>query len=307
MVIRHMVFFVITMISLLSASIDVLHAADSKTFSGTIAFVANVHGNWDLFLLDGNGLQPDQLTDTSFDERAPAISPDGQRIVYSTSDGALWLFSLATREHARLPLPKGQYHYPAWSSDGASILYTVYSGSRGNEDADLWMYSFSDETHSSFLTQPGSQDYVAIAPIGENMVYASTSKAVLLGWGTTILQQLWRVSLQDGRLVEIVSAGGSVTNPSWSPDGKTIVFSSDRAGSPDLWLIEVHGKELFQLTDHSEAELHPSWSPDGQELAYISRDDKGTRLKILDRSSGRVRELSPFVLQEVDIRDPDWK
>src|SRR5690349_12199774 len=72
---------------------------------GKIAFVANRNGNWDLFLMNGDGGGLAQLTDTPLDERQPSISPDGMRVAYSTSDGALWVMSLETKTAEALPLP----------------------------------------------------------------------------------------------------------------------------------------------------------------------------------------------------------
>src|SRR5689334_17065199 len=57
------------------------------TVSGAdrIAFVANLDGNWDLFVVESQG-RAQRLTETPLDERAPALSPRGSRVVYSTSD-----------------------------------------------------------------------------------------------------------------------------------------------------------------------------------------------------------------------------
>src|SRR5688500_5731848 len=73
--------------------------------AGQIAFVANQKGNWDLFVINGDGTGLTQLTDTPIDERQPALSPDGQRVAYSTSDGALWVIRLAEKTAEALPLP----------------------------------------------------------------------------------------------------------------------------------------------------------------------------------------------------------
>ena len=283
------------------------HAANPLSFSGTIVFVANLDGNWDLFLLEGGSPSPLQLTHTPLDERAPAFSPDGQQIAYSTSDGALWRLSLSTRKSQRLSLPTGHYHHPAWSADGRSILYASSFRTEAGEDADLEIYSFTEDAAKSLLTQPGSQEHLSLSPSGVEFLYTTSLRTVLVGHGVQVLQQLWQASLETGTLVELLSSTASLTHPAWSPDGQWIAFSSDREGTPDLWLMPAHGGPLTQLTHDPGAELHPAWSPDGQALAYISRDASGSRLNILDRSTGTAIPLFPFDSTEVDIRDPDWK
>jgi Tol biopolymer transport system component len=274
---------------------------------GKIAFVANVAGNWDLFLMNSDGSDLLQLTETPLDERAPAISPDGQKIAYSTSDGALWIITLGAKEPMKLPLPEGRYNYPSWSPTGASLVYTVYTFSPHGEDADLWMYTFEDGKNKQLLTQTGVQDFSQISPSGDSLLYSSSGTATLAGSGVTVIQQLWLASLRDGKVKQLLLAHGKDTEPAWSPDATRIVFSSDRAGNPDLWLMSTDGDHLTQLTSGVAAKTHPVWSPSGQEIAYISAASGGMALMVMDVQSRRVRQLTPFGVKQVDIRDPDWR
>jgi TolB protein len=60
--------------------------------------------------------------------------------------------------------------------------------------------------------------------------------------------------------------------PDWSPDGKSIVFVSTRAGSHDIWLMNADGTNPINLTPDFKnfIELFPKWSPDGKSLLFIS-------------------------------------
>jgi dipeptidyl aminopeptidase/acylaminoacyl peptidase len=59
-------------------------------------------------------------------------------------------------------------------------------------------------------------------------------------------------------------------HPRWSPDGKAILFESNRSGDFQLWAIPVHGGEARQLTKISTEANHGIWSPDGQWIAFVS-------------------------------------
>lgn len=60
-------------------------------------------------------------------------------------------------------------------------------------------------------------------------------------------------------------------SPSWSPDGKRIVFSSlDKGGKSDLYIIDVATKSLTRLTDDFYDDKDPAWSPDGKRVAFSS-------------------------------------
>ncbi|MDQ3883492.1 MAG: hypothetical protein M3243_05505, partial [Thermoproteota archaeon] len=63
-------------------------------------------------------------------------------------------------------------------------------------------------------------------------------------------------------------------NPSWSPDGEKIAFSSDRDnGNFDVYVMNADGSGLTRLTDDPADDFNPSWSPDGEKIAFSSFRD----------------------------------
>lgn len=277
-----------------------------KPHKGLIAFVANPNGNWELFVMNGDGTQLTQLTQSPLDERTPAISPNGEQVAYSTSDGALWIMTLATKTAVQLQLPPGRYGYPAWLNDGSGIVYTSYKFTPGNEDADFFVHSFKDQKQQMFLTQTGPQDYAAISPDGGALAYISSLATVLPGVGSKLTQQLWVAFLKESKPVQVLVGTESDARPAWSPDGKWIAFSSSRNGTPNLWLVRPTGQEPVQLTKSSAAETNPTWSPDGQEIAFVSAESGQTQLMTLNVRTGDVHPLSPFG-RTVEIKDPHWR
>jgi hypothetical protein len=62
-----------------------------------------------------------------------------------------------------------------------------------------------------------------------------------------------------------------LSSPSWSPDGKRIVFSSiDKGGNNDLYVLEVATRTLTRLTNDFYSDNDPAWSPDGRFIAFSS-------------------------------------
>ena len=58
-------------------------------------------------------------------------------------------------------------------------------------------------------------------------------------------------------------------DPTWSPDGRSIAFSSDRDGTTDLWVRDIaSGADKKVASEATKA----SWAPRGNEIAYINRD-----------------------------------
>ncbi len=82
-------------------------------------------------------------------------------------------------------------------------------------------------------------------------------------------------------------------NPVWSPDGQSIVFTSDRYGSADLFRVHPDGSGLVRLTSEASYDDQASLSPDGSQLVFVSTRGKGTaNLWILDLTTKAGRELT---------------
>src|SRR5215212_12081947 len=65
-------------------------------------------------------------------------------------------------------------------------------------------------------------------------------------------------------------------DPVWSPDGRSIVFTSDREGSADLFRVAPDGSGLERLTDSPAYDDQASFSPDSKQLVFVSTRNGGT-------------------------------
>jgi TolB protein len=84
-------------------------------------------------------------------------------------------------------------------------------------------------------------------------------------------QNLRLVSLEGSAAEQILTLGNSVDRqPVFSPDGRTLVFSSSRSGNLDLWTVDVATGEVSRLTDDEAADWDPAFSPDGERVLWSS-------------------------------------
>jgi Tol biopolymer transport system component/DNA-binding winged helix-turn-helix (wHTH) protein len=98
---------------------------------------------------------------------------------------------------------------------------------------------------------------------------------------------------------QLTSAGGVDLAPSWSPDGTTMAFASNRAGNLDVWLQRIGETSATQLTTDPEQDSEPTWSPDGRFIAFRSERGAGG-IYTIAATGGVARLVAP------GGRRPEW-
>jgi tricorn protease len=120
----------------------------------------------------------------------------------------------------------------------------------------------------------------ALSPAGE--------RAVLTARG-----DVFTVPIEHGPTRNLTNTSGAHDKHArWSPDGRHIVFLSDRTGEEELWLVAQDGSgEPEQLTRGGSAFRYaPSWSPDGSRIAFSDKDGRVHVLTLADRRLTQVAE-----------------
>lgn len=102
--------------------------------------------------------------------------------------------------------------------------------------------------------------------------------------------QLWVMSA-NGRSDRMLSDGGDNRSPAFSPDGRTIAFSSDRTGKHEVYLTDLEGKNVRQVTRSSSGAFDPVFTPDGKRVVY-SVDGSGPEIRSVDLQGGEPAELA---------------
>ena len=86
---------------------------------------------------------------------------------------------------------------------------------------------------------------------------------------------------------------GLQTDVTWSPDGKSIAYASDKAGNFDIWMQRLDGGDAIQLTKSPSQDREPAWSPDGTTIVFRS-DRDGGGLFVVPAGGGAERRLTSF-------------
>ncbi|QTA79404.1 WD40-repeat-containing [Desulfonema limicola] len=271
---------------------------------GDIAFVANINGNWDLFIAGDNGQNPIQLTDTPYDEKDPSWSYDRKQIVYSTSDGKLNIVNIETKNSRQLPsgLYKTPQITPSLSPNGQYVAFAQFLPGK-RDQTDLMLFDMKFETTRTLLEQYAIQMWPAWSPDSRHLVYTNTHCSSECG---RIIQELWLARLEGRWARQLLMTNAFCQQPVWSRDGRQIAFSSDKSGNYDIWVFSVDSQELKQLTFEKSLDIKPAWSEDGKQIAFISSRSGFMKIWIKDLHSGKLKDLNIFQEKSAEFKDIAW-
>jgi Tol biopolymer transport system component len=184
--------------------------------------------------------------------------------------------------------------------------------------------SYGTQLQPSYLISLGSSGHFFSEDgvVVEENVGTSLSSAILSFSSATISSQsVYRITIESSRAVEKIvyqgwvsgnqydifvanSDGSGRTNisnnsaydsePDWSPDGKHIVFASDRSGQLQIYKMRVDGTEVTRLTNNSEFDWAPSWSPDGSKIAFAGRRGTNNQMFVMNNDGSNLVQLTSY-------------
>lgn len=186
---------------------------------------------------------------------SPSWSPDGTKLAFSSSRGGqseIYIVDQSGGNLHRITNSKGPDVSPTWNRKTGSQIAFV-SGRSGLPH----VYTIgADSTNVQELTDQGYAVSPAWSPNGQFLALAWTRH---YGPGAPGSEDIYIMDVVSKQWVQLTHDGGRNDFPSWSPDGRHIVFQSTRSGSSQVWTMLADGSEQKQLTT-SGGNSEPDWS-----------------------------------------------
>ncbi|GAA4873033.1 amidohydrolase family protein [Saccharopolyspora cebuensis] len=269
----------------------------------------------------------------------PSWSPDGSALVYVTGESVIERVRLADGQVRRLVEADSATTLsgPSLGPDGSTLSYVRRTGARSDlvvgrdavtdgEDvfgfaprwlsADELQYTADGRVRRRRLTG-GTTDvpFAATVPVLSRRSYrrrrpgvrgpkaTGIAGPVCSPDGTRIafraLNALWLMTIGE-RPRKLVADGYFASDPDFSPDGRHLVYTSDRSGTADLWLHELATGAERRITGLDGAQLTPRFAPDGDRIAYQDQDGATW---VAELGTGRTRQVTPPLFMP---GRPDW-
>src|SRR6267154_2540375 len=257
------------------------------------------------------------------DVSQPELSPDGQWVAYAVrtrmlkedkNEQRLWMVSTHGGDAIPLTAEGSSSSHPRWSPDGK---YLAFLSARNGGKNQVWLldrrggeaqkltevaqgindFEWSpDSTRVVLILQdPKPEDADAAKDKDKDKPAAKPKtpppfvidrlqfKQDTVGYLDRRRDHLYVFDVASKKTTQLTSGDFDDAEPAWSPDGKSLAFSSNRSSDPDrnynsdIWVVAADnsdkGAHLIQVTTNPGSDRAPAWSPDGKWIAYVTETD----------------------------------
>jgi dipeptidyl aminopeptidase/acylaminoacyl peptidase len=260
----------------------------------TIAFVSNISGRHNLWLVPAEGGWPTQLTVSDQRQTSPAWSPDGKWIAYASDyDGNeqwdIFFVSPTTGQVVNIThTPEIAEESPTWSPNGRYLAYTVKPKTSSVYEIDVFDTLMRDTKH---LTTRTPKDKMNVNPIwsrdGKWIAYTQQQAK-----GTDSNIFVAEVATGKSSLLTPHQGEQLYTANDFSPDGKRLLITANAGnGYDNIGLLDIPTKQVQWLTQDKWEISGGNFSPDGKSVTWIANVDGNTDIHLHDLTSEKTTAL----------------
>jgi len=301
---------------------------------GKVAFVYDVGGNPEIFLVDSDGTKVKNVSRSPSEDTNPVWSPDGKTLLFTSFRKGKYEICRTDREGSKVVCgqSKGDDLWPSWSPDGKTIAFCNY------EKGTPFVY-FMDadgKNRKKYFDKPSC--YPSFSKDGKRLAVASEGDIIVItlknGKRKNVTEPLIEGNAVDdsfpvwapkgdrlafigtfeansAEIYTISGAGKKIRRlsdnlfedflPSWEPKGKGVLYSGFVSGRPpEIFVSEVEGPIRQRLTNNNVMEMSPQFSPDGQKILYIVRIRAEDELYIMNADGKDPRPFMKSKLPTVE-------
>ncbi|HXJ63688.1 MAG TPA: protein kinase, partial [Actinomycetota bacterium] len=212
-----------------------------------VVFSQTKNGNKDVYVMNSDGTDAKAITHDPAEDGGAEWSPTAQRLVWVSKQHGnpdVYTMNPDGTDKVRLTTDPGFDGFPAWSADGTKITWS----SQEAGDLHIFVMNADGSGKRQVTRDPSAGDKdPALTPDGKEIAFTSTAadgsrQIFVIGIDGSGRRQLTGAGAAAG-------GGGDNEQPEYSPDGRRIVFTSDRDGNREIYAMDADGSNQHRLTD----------------------------------------------------------
>ncbi len=260
----------------------------------TVAFISNLSGRNNLWLVPSEGGWPTQLTVSDQRQTGPTWSPDGKWIAYTSDyDGDeqwdIFLVSPKTGQVVNVTNTRQiSEENPVWSPDGRYLAYLVKPKTSSVFEIDVYDTVLREVKHLTTGTAKDLFNSESLWSKDGKFIFYSQSQAK----GTDSNIFVADVGTAASKLLTPHRGEKAYQSNDVSPDGKYLLITSNAGnGYDNAGLLEIASMKIHWITDDKWEISGASFTPDGKSLVYTANIDGNIDVYRYEIASGRVNVM----------------